>query len=102
MQRARRASAAPPRAFVPAVIRAAITHGIKERSHAADKRSMDLSSITSMLSSGAAYANAGQASLIVLKKTLDASEAQASALVQLMEQVPAPQICSEHQIDVYA
>jgi hypothetical protein len=62
---------------------------------------MEISPLASSLSAGRFSDVAEQVSLFALKKTLDTSQAQASALLQLMEQVPAPPP-SGHQIDVYA
>jgi hypothetical protein len=62
---------------------------------------MEISTLSSTISAGAGLSVADQFSMYALKKTLSASQAQASALVQLMEQAPAPQ-GSGHQIDFYA
>lgn len=66
-----------------------------------DKGPMEISPLASSLSAGKFSDVAEQVALFALKKTLDTSQAQASAVLQLMEQVPTPQT-GEHQIDVYA
>jgi hypothetical protein len=62
---------------------------------------MEISALSSMIPAGTGLSVADQFSMYALKKTLSASQAQASALVQLLEQVPTSPD-SSHQIDVYA
>jgi hypothetical protein len=62
---------------------------------------MEISPLSTMMSALTSISAGEQVSLYALKRTLADSDAQAKALLQLMEQVP-PQQDSRHQIDVYA
>jgi hypothetical protein len=62
---------------------------------------MNVSSVSGAAATSSMAAVAGQVSMYALKKSLDSSKEQASALAQLIEQMPVSQE-NGHTIDFYA